>query len=336
MEPYTANPILRELMARNGAQLLFRPKIIPFHFLKSPEWQIYEKIKDIKTLTTPNNDPVYDGIQLLPRPDDPLKQTIQQINENAEEYGIDWIDLNFACPGHKVRPQNRGGELLQYPEKIEQIIEKVLKYSKLPISIKIRRGYTINEPAAELCSRLKQYDLIFITINRAPVSFGERKVKEILHDYSPFEKALERIDGKIPIIANGQLNPHLEEVKQGIRGCIGCMVGTDALGNPTIFSSQSPQSPYNIQIEFEHLFSIIKRYCVGDSGRWTTIGPLKQLLFFYIKYYYISTHQQLPPGYGITKWNKTHFSKLDFIENLHKIIPIIPKSSFETWLDYLN
>ncbi len=118
--------------------------------MKAFEWQKFQKIQNLENLKTPWNESVYDGIQLLARPDDPIKNSVREISQQKYEIGIQFIDLNFSCPGYKVKPQNRGGELMKYPEKIREVVEKVLKFTSLPVSVKIRRGYTIKDSPVEV------------------------------------------------------------------------------------------------------------------------------------------------------------------------------------------
>ena len=54
IEPITMNPVIRELMAINGARLVYRPKILPQHLLKAPNWQYWAKIKKISHVKTPS------------------------------------------------------------------------------------------------------------------------------------------------------------------------------------------------------------------------------------------------------------------------------------------
>ena len=140
IEPITMNPVIRELMAINGARLVYRPKILPQHLLKAPNWQYWAKIKKISQVKTPSGKSVFDGIQIIARPGDPIKKAVKYIDNYANKIGIHFIDLNFCCPGYKVLPKRRGGDLLKDPETIIQVISEVIKFTSLPISIKIRKA----------------------------------------------------------------------------------------------------------------------------------------------------------------------------------------------------
>ncbi|MFH1505624.1 MAG: tRNA-dihydrouridine synthase family protein, partial [archaeon] len=52
----------------------------------------------------------------------------------------DIIDINMGCPVEKIVKQGCGSALLLEPEKVREIIEKITKSVKLPVTAKIRSG----------------------------------------------------------------------------------------------------------------------------------------------------------------------------------------------------
>jgi tRNA-dihydrouridine synthase len=328
MEPYTANPILRELMGKAGAQLVCRPKILPQHLLKAKAWQRYEKIKELPSLTTPENQYIYDGFQLIARPDDPIRPAVELLDRDAKTFGIQYIDLNFSCPGYKVLPQRRGGELLKEPEKVKRVVETVLKFTELPVSVKIRKGFSPSDSPEAICRMLKDFPLAWITVNRAPVKGEGLRTADIIQDWQPFKDAVKGVDGAIPIIANGQIDPLQPELSLLLKECNGIMIGTGALGNPNIFSN-NPTT--NLFEQLQDLKNLIAKYRQGASGRWTTIGPIKQLLVYYIKHYFETKGQQVPAGYGVTKWLNSKHSPQELIKSLKHIWPQLSPELWEGW-----
>lgn len=63
------------------------------------------------------------------------------------EMGYDMIDVNLACPVKKVRRRKRGGHFLCAPQEACDILSAVREVvpSKLPISVKMRRGWDDTE-----------------------------------------------------------------------------------------------------------------------------------------------------------------------------------------------
>lgn len=346
IEPVTANPILRHLMGHFGAQIVSRPKIMPQHLLKAKKWQFWQKIENIRTLSTIQGEKVYDGIQLIARPDDPIKPTLEFISSNSKALGIDYIDLNFCCPGYKILPQRRGGELLKHPDLILKVIEKVIKYTELPISMKIRKGYTENEtPSSLLKSVYKNFksEIAWISVNRAPVKMQGVNMTQIIKDVSAFQLALEAVDEEIPIVANGGIDS-LDTYKNVIErvNVQGIMIARGALGNPTLFSKISQQfRPQEHKEDFTKMedfqkgllrfLEISQLYSKGNKGRWTTIGELKRQLFYFLKYKHECQKQQLPSGMGFSKWNKTKWTPHQFKQILLDFFPEIPSNQWKDW-----
>ncbi|MHA1776545.1 MAG: hypothetical protein DRO88_11000 [Promethearchaeia archaeon] len=342
MEPLTANPILREIMVDFGADILCRPKILPQHLLKAKKWQFWERMQRQSQKST------IDGIQLIARPDDPIAAAVKFLNENSRALDIKYIDLNFCCPGYKVLPQRRGGELLKEPKTIIKVIEKVLKYSELPVSIKIRKGYTVKDNPTELLAKIHREfrsNISWITVNRAPVKMHNVKMINVINDITPFQQAVEAVEQQIPIIANGGfIRP--TQVLAIIRNLhlSGVMIGRGALGYPSFFQKILDLNKGNgkkIQLNEKERFihglraflEKIYYYATHGQGRWTTLGELKRQLYPFIKFKYSSEKGGLPTGYGFDKWHKIKFSPSTFSKALAYIFP---EFSSQFWLNWVN
>ena len=350
LEPFSANPIVREWAGINGANLVYRPKINPHHLLdeESQKWQFYECIKEYNKLKQDLQDkfqqPFFDGFQMLARPDDPIKKVTQFLNKNRKEIGIDFIDLNFSCPGHKVLPHNRGGELLK-PSKnymMGEVIEKVLKFTSLPVSVKIRRGFTIQDDPRELAKILKDYDIAWISINRAPVKMQNVSPKELIQDFSSFIEFSDELNGKIPVLLNGAFSrPEQKKELKSIPNVDGIMIGRAALGNPLIFNNfkenheiyGDKEKKDEVKIIFDQLYDLIKKYTGPDTGRWITISNLKLIFFHILKNYLTFQDLQLPLGFGWANWKKKKFSYEELIKIMQSSFNFI---DFSKWANLFN
>ncbi len=62
-----------------------------------------------------------------------------------EELGFDVIDLNCGCPVDKITKDGSGSGLLRQPEKIGEIVSEIKAAVKVPVSVKIRMGWTEEE-----------------------------------------------------------------------------------------------------------------------------------------------------------------------------------------------
>ena len=61
----------------------------------------------------------------------------------AEEFGPDYLDINFGCPTKKVAGKGAGAALLKEPDKMTQIAEAVVKAVKVPVTAKTRIGWDL-------------------------------------------------------------------------------------------------------------------------------------------------------------------------------------------------
>src|SRR6266516_4105326 len=62
--------------------------------------------------------------------------------EMAEEIGADVLDVNCGCPAPKVVKHGGGSGLLKDHERLETILKEIKKTITIPLTIKIRAGYS--------------------------------------------------------------------------------------------------------------------------------------------------------------------------------------------------
>ena len=67
----------------------------------------------------------------------------------VEASGADMIDFNMGCPVHKVVANGEGSALMKEPGKAQEILAAMVEAVKIPVTVKIRSGWsdkTINAP----------------------------------------------------------------------------------------------------------------------------------------------------------------------------------------------
>src|SRR5438034_2060689 len=62
--------------------------------------------------------------------------------EMAEEVGADILDVNCGCPAPKVVKNGGGSGLLREPELLKTILKEIKKSISIPLTLKLRTGYT--------------------------------------------------------------------------------------------------------------------------------------------------------------------------------------------------
>ncbi len=167
------------------------------------------------------------GIQLFG--DDP--RLLAEGARAIEEYG-DLIDINMGCPVKKVVNSGAGSALLREPERVKGIVRAVRKATRLPLTVKIRTGWSAREHTfLEIARIAEQEGCDAITLhprNRAEM-FGNKA------DWSRIAELKNSIG--IPVIGSGDLFSARDIIDMFDQtGCDGVMVARGVLGNPWIFS----------------------------------------------------------------------------------------------------
>ena len=142
-----------------------------------------------------NNTPVY--VQLLG--DKPEFLALNAIK--AQQYGAAGIDLNFGCPSKFVNNSCGGAYLLQWPEKVFDIIHTVRQAvdAGTPITAKIRLGYQDKSLSQEIVSACASAGANEITIH-ARTKVEGYKPPAHWHTIAQLKQGIET-----PIIANGEI-----------------------------------------------------------------------------------------------------------------------------------
>ena len=148
-----------------------------------------------------------------------------------QDEGAGMIDINMGCPMRKITGNGEGSALMRSPALIEQIVARVKDAVSIPVTVKLRRGFTADKETAVECALAAQAGgASWVTVHgrfRDEYYTGKsdlaciRRVKEAL---------------QIPVIGNGDI-VDTQTALRAFRetGCDGIMIGRGALGNPWIF-----------------------------------------------------------------------------------------------------
>ena len=145
--------------------------------------------------------------------------------------GANIVDINMGCPVKKIIKTGAGGALLRSPQRVKEIVTAVRRSCQVPLTVKIRAGWSTDKSVAVETARLIE------DCGADAVTIHPRFVKQGFSgkaDWTIIADVKEQL--KIPVIGNGDvLDPSLALQMKGQTGCDGVMIGRGAIGNPWIF-----------------------------------------------------------------------------------------------------
>ena len=148
---------------------------------------------------------------------------------NAER-GAQIIDINMGCPAKKVCNKAAGSALLKDEPLVESILEAVVNAVDIPVTLKIRTGWSPdNRNALTIAKMAEQAGIAALTIH------GRTRSDKYLGDaeYDTIKYVKQMIN--IPVIANGDITtPEKARFVLDYTGADAVMIGRAAQGTPWI------------------------------------------------------------------------------------------------------
>ncbi|MBU5592081.1 tRNA dihydrouridine synthase DusB [Clostridium sp. MSJ-4] len=158
-----------------------------------------------------------------------IMATMAEKLSNRED--VDIIDINMGCPAPKIVKNGEGSALMKEPKRAFEIVKEVVKASRKPVTVKIRKGFTREESTAvDFAKVLEEAGAKAVTVHgRTREQMYEGKA-----DWNLIKEVKEALT--IPVIGNGDVFS-AEDAKRliDISHCDGIMVARGSLGNPWIF-----------------------------------------------------------------------------------------------------
>ena len=211
-------------------------------------------------------------------------ESIAYASKYVSEFA-DIVDINMGCPAPKVVKNGDGSRLLLDLELVKQIVETAVKNSKVPVTVKIRKGWDEEHIVAlEAAKVIEQAGASAITVHgrtRSQYYSGEA-------DWEIIKKVKENV--KIPVIGNGDLRC-AEDVEKAFKSSKvdGVMIGRATLGNPWIFSQTLEYLKTGNKIpkpSNEERLSIILKHIeleINEKGERVAIKEMRKHISAYTK-----------------------------------------------------
>ena len=148
-----------------------------------------------------------------------------------ENWGFQFIDINFGCPAPKITGNGEGSAMLKDPAGVAAVVKAVVGATRLPVTVKIRSGWdedSVNAPEiAQICADNGAQAVAVHARTRMQQYAGQadwsviRKVKASVH---------------VPVFGNGDVRSGADALRMlDETGCDGVIVGRAAQGNPWLF-----------------------------------------------------------------------------------------------------
>ncbi|MGK0184181.1 MAG: tRNA-dihydrouridine synthase C [Halioglobus sp.] len=227
-----------------------------------------------------------------PRDTAPIPQAVQVMGENPsllaemtvalEERGAHRVDLNCGCPSNKVVGKGAGSSLLATPERLYDIAKAMVDSVEIPVTAKLRSGYTDISLFRENLLAAQESGISFLTLHP----------RTKLDGYTPparwdlIAEAKELLD--IPVVGSGDILT-VSDARRMLAetGCDGLMIGRGAVTNPWIFheilsdfSKQPSPKNWDDSEDFIRHFSDLMIPTFKERNR---INKLKQLINYLFK-----------------------------------------------------
>jgi nifR3 family TIM-barrel protein len=152
----------------------------------------------------------------------------------AIESGADVVDINMGCPAQKVVSQGAGVALMREPDLAVMIARAVVAAVPVPVTVKMRAGFSAGERnAAEMARAVVEAGIRAVTVHA--------RVREAVHtgpvDWDVIRRVRDVLPPDVTVVGNGGVTSPDDSVSmRASTGCDGGMVGRGARGNPWLFT----------------------------------------------------------------------------------------------------
>jgi len=175
----------------------------------------------------------------------------------VEAEGVDIVDVNMGCPVRKIVNSGAGSALLKDFDRAAQVVEKIRKRVKIPLTVKVRKGWESDD----VLPLLKRFEEIGV----AAIAIHGRTRNEAYTGASDWSYIAHKRELGIPVWGNGDVKGPGDARRMFEQtGVDGVMIGRAALHNPFIF--RDIVSGNDAPDEVERRIEAMQRYLQKIDG----------------------------------------------------------------------
>lgn len=220
----------RMLTRRYNAELVFTQMFNCNSFINSAEY------RENNFTTCPEDRPLI--VQFAGHDADILLAAAKKVEDHC-----DAVDLNLGCPQGIAKRGRYGAFLMDEPELLHEIVSKLSRELKVPVTCKIRI-YKDYDRTIKLCETLVNAGASMLTVHGRTREEKGQWVRDC--DWDTIRRIREHFDGRVPVFANGGIECY-QDVWECMKqtGVYGVMSSEAILENPKLFDKKSSEQPFD-------------------------------------------------------------------------------------------
>ncbi len=200
----------------------------------------------------------------------------------CEANGADLIDINMGCPVKKVVNGYAGSALMKDEILATRILQSVVNSVKIPVSLKMRKGWDDNSLNAPKIAKIAEESGIKMITVHGRTRCQMYKGKS---DWKFINKVKKSV--KIPVLVNGDIQ-NIKNVKSALKdsNADGVMIGRGSYGRPWIFKELRNGGENKFELKMKDKKEIILKHLdlsIEHYGKDIGIKSFRKHLGWYSK-----------------------------------------------------